>query len=59
MLTHLLPIEILEWERSGSLPVNALDIFIEKRVNLVIDDLQKKLPIQNFEVIDTSESTEG
>lgn len=59
MPTHLLPVEILEWARADSMPGNALDIFIEKRVGLIIDDLKKKLPVQNFEVIDTSATTEG
>lgn len=39
MPTHLLPVEILEWARSDSMPENGLDIFIEKRVNLTIDEL--------------------
>jgi hypothetical protein len=54
MPTHLLPIEILEWARSASMPANALDIFIENRVNLIIENLKSKIPIQNFEIIDTA-----
>lgn len=54
MPTHLLPPEILEWSRAESMPVNALDIFLEKRVDLIIEDLKNKLPDQNFEVIDTA-----
>jgi hypothetical protein len=57
MPTHLLPVKILEWARADSMPDNALDIFIDKRVGLIIDDLKKKLPVQNFEVIDTSATT--
>jgi hypothetical protein len=58
MPTHLLPVEILEWARAESMPDNALDIFLETRVGMVIDDLKKKLPIQNFEVIDTALTAE-
>lgn len=58
MPTHLLPVEILEWARSDSMPENGLDIFIEKRVNLIIDELRNKIQVQNFEVIDTSVITE-
>jgi len=35
-------------------PENALDVFLEKRVDLIIEDLKDKLPIPNFEVIDTA-----
>ena len=34
--------------------LNALDIFIEKRIDLIIEDLNKKLSGQIIEVIDTS-----
>ena len=54
MSTHFLPMEILEWARADNMPENALDIFIEKRVDLIIDELVNKLPIPNFEVIDTA-----
>jgi len=53
MPTHLLPIEILEWARSASMPANSLDIFIENRINLIIENLKSKIPVQNFEIIDT------
>lgn len=54
MPTHLLPIEILEWARAEDMPNNALDVFIEKRIDMIIYDLKKKLPVQNFETIDTA-----
>lgn len=57
MPTHLLPKEVLEWARNDNMPPNALDIFIEKRVELIIDDLKKKLPIPNFDVIDTKQTS--
>ena len=58
MPIHFLPMEILEWARTDIMPDKALDIFIEKRVDLIIDDLKKKLPIQNFEAIDTALASE-
>lgn len=57
MPTHLLPKEILEWARNDIMPANALGIFIEKRVELIIDDLKKKLSIPNFDVIDTKQTS--
>jgi len=58
MPSHLLPKEILEWSRSDSMPANALDIFIENRVNLIIEDLKNKIQVQNFECIDTAVSSD-
>jgi len=55
MSTHLLPKEVLEWARTNNMPSNALDIFIDKRVDIVIEDLKQKLTIQNFDVIDTKQ----
>lgn len=57
--THLLPKEVLEWARKNNMPPNALDIFIEKRVELIIDDLKRKLPIPNFDVIDTKQASDA
>jgi len=51
---HLVPVEVLEWCNDVSPPENALDIFIEKRVELVIEDLKCKLPDIVFDVIDTA-----
>jgi hypothetical protein len=51
MPTHLLPSEILEWSRVDSMPENALDVFLENRVDLIVEDLKKKLPLPKFEVI--------
>ena len=55
MPTHLLPKEVLEWARSNNMPSNALDIFIEKRIELIIDALKNKLSIPNFDVLDTKQ----
>ncbi len=61
MPTHLLPKEILEWARSDNMPLNALDIFINKRAEMIIDDLIKKLPIQQpdeyFRAIDSTKDS--
>lgn len=55
MPTHLLPHEILEWARKGVLPENAIDLFIEIRVNNILDNLKEKLDGITFDVIDTVE----
>lgn len=54
--SHMLPIELLEWSRMEKMPENALDQFIEKRVDLIIEHLKSKLSGIKFEVIDTRES---
>jgi hypothetical protein len=56
MPSHLLPEEILEWARKASMPNNALDIFIDRRVDLIIDDLKKKLSGLTVEIIDTAQT---
>ncbi len=58
MSNHLLPAELLTWSRSDKMPEDALDLFIEKRADLIIEDLEDKLTGINFEVIDTKESTD-
>lgn len=57
MPSHLLPKEILEWARDNDMPPNALDLFIEKRVEMVIEDLKKSLQGQTFDVVDTKQQT--
>jgi hypothetical protein len=56
MSTHLLPKEILDWARSEHMPSNGLDVFINRRAELIIEDLKRKMPTQVIEVIDTSSS---
>ena len=53
MPSHLLSKEILDWARNGELPENALDQFIESRVNNILEDLKTKLFGVTFEEIDT------
>jgi hypothetical protein len=56
MPTHLLPQEILEWAREDEMPLDALDLFIESRVNLIIENLKEKLQGITFEEIDTAQA---
>ena len=37
------------------MPDNALDIFIDTRIDYIINDLKQKLQAVKFEVIDTAE----
>ncbi|MBL7725889.1 MAG: DUF262 domain-containing protein [Chitinophagaceae bacterium] len=56
MPSHLLPNQILLWARAATMPDNALDIFIEDRVNLMIEDLKQKLGGITVEVTDTAQT---
>jgi uncharacterized protein with ParB-like and HNH nuclease domain len=56
MPTHLLPNEILQWARDDSMPDNALDLFIESRVRLTIDELKGKMTGISVEETDTSQT---
>lgn len=58
MTSHLLSSEILDWARNGSLPDNAIDLFIESRVNNILVDLKKKLNDITFDEMDTMEIKE-
>jgi hypothetical protein len=53
MPSHLLPKELLEWSRSEKMPENALDLFMDSRVNCILLDLKTKLKDISFEEIDT------
>ena len=54
---HFLPSELLEWSRQESMPFDALDQFIEKRVDLIIEELKGILSGVNVEVIDTKQKS--
>lgn len=54
---HFLPSELLEWSREESMPSDALDQFIEKRVDLIMEDLKKILVGVTVEVIDTKKKS--
>ena len=57
--THLTPLEILEWARQEQMPENGLDRFVERRIDLILDDLRQKLPGITFDDIDTKEDRDG
>jgi hypothetical protein len=54
--THLLPDIIVEWARATQMPNDALDQFVEARLELVLQQLKAKLGGIPFEVIDTRSS---
>jgi uncharacterized protein with ParB-like and HNH nuclease domain len=56
MSTHFLPSLLLNWSRNDDMPVNALDIFVEERLQLILDNLKQKLSGITFEEFDTSEA---
>lgn len=59
MSSHLLSGEILDWARSGEFPDNAIDQFIESRVNRILSDLKLKLSgVVTFDEMDTMEIKE-
>lgn len=51
--SHLLSPKLIEWSKQESMPENALDLFIEDRVAIIIEELRAILSGINFEVIDT------
>lgn len=53
---HLVPLDVLEWTRAEKLPENALDMFIEKRIDLIIETLREKLAGISFHVTDSQET---
>ncbi|MDP3837411.1 MAG: hypothetical protein Q8Q54_00655, partial [Methylococcales bacterium] len=55
MPTHLLSTDILEWARADQMPDNAIDLFIESRVNHILTDLKTKLNGITFDEMDTME----
>lgn len=54
---HFLPSELLEWSRQDNMPPDALDQFIEKRVDLIIEELKRVLSGVNIEIIDTKQKS--
>jgi len=58
MPSHLLSSEILDWARSGEFPDNAIDQFMESRVNNILTDLKTKLNGVTFDEMDTMEIKE-
>ncbi|MBN4060443.1 DUF262 domain-containing protein [bacterium AH-315-I20] len=56
--THIIPNNILEWVRQKNMPDDALDKFIDLRVDAIISELKEILDDISFEVIDTQENEE-
>lgn len=56
--SHILPQEIVQWARMKEMPKNALDQFIECRIDLILDELKEQLKGVNVEVIETKEQVE-
>ena len=56
--SHILPKEILQWARMEEMPANALDQFIEHRIELLLDALRDQLMDINIDEIDTKEQVE-
>ena len=54
---HLAPLDLLDWARQEEMPANAMDIFIEKRIDLLVDELRQKLTGITFDVVDTRGET--
>ena len=59
MPSHLLPKQILDWARADTMPDNAIDLFIEIRVGLVLDLLKTKLNGLTVEEVDTGQVNES
>lgn len=57
--SHLLSSKLIEWATQDNMPVNALDLFIEDRVSMIIEKLRDVLSGINFEVIDTKATTDN
>ncbi|MFN6479362.1 DUF262 domain-containing protein [Nostoc sp. DedQUE07] len=57
--SHLIPTLILEWSRADALPENALTIFIEERINLLLEALRLKLEGIEFNVFDMGDRTDN
>lgn len=54
MKAHFLPHELLDWSRSDTMPENALDHFIEQRMEHILQGIKNNLPDLNVEVFDSS-----
>jgi len=50
---HLIPGEILTWSRNEEMPEDGLDQFIEKRIDMMVEDLRGKLAGVPFRVFDS------
>ncbi len=56
--SHFLSPQLIKWAEQENMPENALDLFIEERVSIIIDKLRNIMSGIVFEVIDTAVTTE-
>ncbi|MCI5190436.1 MAG: DUF262 domain-containing protein [Candidatus Electrothrix sp. AS4_5] len=57
--SHFLSQQLIEWSQQENMPENALDLFIENRVSIIIEKLQSILSDEiSFEIIDTKAALE-
>lgn len=50
---HLVPLEVLGWAKEDDLADDALDVFIERRIDIILDHLKDKLQGVDIQVLDT------
>lgn len=55
LYSHFISTSLLDWIRMDEMPETAMDIFINERIENIIDDLRIKLSDIKFEVVDTIE----
>lgn len=51
---HFVPLCALEWAYAAEMPTDALDVFIERRIDAIINFLREKMPEVKFNIIDTA-----
>lgn len=51
--SHFLPDILLQWAQNEEMPIDALDMFIEARLDLILSRLKKHLNGLKFDIIDT------
>jgi hypothetical protein len=54
--SHLLPDNIVEWAQADSMPEDALDVFIEARLELILDRLRDALAPLRVDVTDSGQA---
>ena len=51
--THLLGKNLLEWARTGNMPDDALELFIEERIDNIISTLKQRINVDTFDITDS------
>jgi len=54
---HLLPLELMNWAQAKEMPTNSLDLFIEKRIDLVIDAVKEYVKPIIVDIMDSRVTT--